>query len=247
MIGSGKTNFISRFGSKTNDIKEFIELLPMNIKNVVEPFGGSFAVIRDVYNDKKYNKFVNDLDPILFYVYKHPEELKKAYEVWNKINDMDLNSKEKKDKFIKTKVNDYLKQYIINSMIIRGTITISKNLENVDEDIKFMKQINFSHEDAFKVIDKFRKNKETFIFLDPPYLFSNNETYNPQKEEQDNTDFYIKFFNILNDRTTKAKIMLVINDLKILRWLYANFLKKDYDKIYQIGKKKTKHLVITNY
>ncbi len=64
-----KANLIQRMGSKTNDIKFFINYLPLDVINVVEPFGGSFAVIRHVYNDEKYNKYVNDNDDDLFYTY----------------------------------------------------------------------------------------------------------------------------------------------------------------------------------
>jgi hypothetical protein len=53
--------------------------------------------------------------------------------------------------------------------------------------------------------------------------------------------------NVLQNPLTKAKIMLIINDLKILRHLYKDFIKGDYDRVYQIGKRKEKHLIITNY
>lgn len=247
MEGGAKSKLIQRTGSKTNDIKYFSEYLPLDVKNVVEPFGGSFAVIRDVYYDKKYNKYVNDSDKSLFYIYKHPEELKKGFEVWNKINDMNKNAKEKKEIFERTRLNKYIKKIIINNSIVKGTITNSKNLESADDDIKFMKTIKFSNEDAFTFMNKFLYKKNTFIFLDPPYLFSNNETYSPQKENNDNTGFYEKFYNILNDKKVKAKIMLIINDLKILRWIYKDFIVGDYEKVYQVSKKKTRHLIITNY
>lgn len=80
MVSNRKISFIQRMGSKTNDIKEFIDILPMNVTNIIEPFGGSFAVSRDVYPDKKYNKYINDLDPMIVYLYDHPEELKAGYE-----------------------------------------------------------------------------------------------------------------------------------------------------------------------
>jgi len=211
------SKLISRSGSKTNDIKYFIDLLPKDVKIVVEPFGGSFAVIRDVYSDDKYIKYVNDNDPNLAYIYDNPEELIKGYEVWNKINDAEMTAKEKITKFMKTKMNKFLKEYILQSQVVRGTITNSKNLDNAINDIKFMNKINFTFGDAFKVIEKFRKNKNAFIFLDPPYLFSNNQTYYSQTVDTDNTDYYIKLINIFND------------------------------KLYQVSKKLSKHLIITNY
>jgi len=217
-----KSNLITRTGSKQTDIKFFKNLLPMNVKTVVEPFGGSFAVIRDVYADNKYKKFVNDLDPNLYYVYKHPEELVQAYKKWNEIND-DPNiktSKEKKEKLKELNINDHLKQYIMDTQVARGVITKSKNIDDVKPGIDFIKKIDFSHEDAIEFMKPFLSKKDAFIFLDPPYLFSNNETYFPQNKEEvdmDMTDYYIKFVDILKDKKTNAKIMLVINDLKNIK------------------------------
>ena len=39
-------NIIRRIGSKQNDLKHFKHLLPLDVETVVEPFGGSFAVIK---------------------------------------------------------------------------------------------------------------------------------------------------------------------------------------------------------
>ena len=62
-----------RFGNKTNDIKHFKHLLPLDVKIVVEPFGGTFAVTRIIYNDDKYVNYVNDNDETLYYIYKNSE------------------------------------------------------------------------------------------------------------------------------------------------------------------------------
>lgn len=245
----GKSNLITRIGSKQNDIKYFNELLPKNVKTVVEPFAGSFAVMRDVYGDDKYIKYANDLDPLLYYVYEHPEELKKGFEIWNEIKIKDSKTKEKINE-LKTntdELNKHIIDYIIDNQIAKGTIAQKKNIDNADEDIKFIKKINFSNNDAFEFMEPFLKKKDTFIFLDPPYLFSDNSTYNPQKGDNDNTDMFIKFLNILKDKSTKAKIMLIINDLKILRWIFKDFIKGSYIRMYRISKKKMSHLIICNY
>jgi len=47
-----------RLGNKTTDIKHFRDLLPIDVKFVIEPFGGTFAVIRIIYGDKKYKKYI---------------------------------------------------------------------------------------------------------------------------------------------------------------------------------------------
>lgn len=245
-----KSHLITRTGSKQNDIKHFTHLLPNDVKTVIESFGGSFAVIRDVYMDDKYKKYVNDLDPSLFYIYSHPNELIEGFKIWNDINDKNITSLEKRRELKDSNMNEYVKKHINDVVIIRGVVTTSKNIDDVKDDVELINKIHFSHMDAFEFMKPFLNKKDAFIFLDPPYLFSNNQTYFTQSKEDgdmDMTDYYIKFLNILNDKKTKAKIMLIINDLKILRWIYKDYIKGDYNRTYQIGKKKNKHLIITNY
>ena len=60
-------NVVTREGSKQNDIKYFSHLLPLDVKRVVEPFAGSFAVIKLFYKDlSKYDFHINDNDEKLF-------------------------------------------------------------------------------------------------------------------------------------------------------------------------------------
>lgn len=241
------THLIQRIGSKTNDIKYFKDLLPLDVKNVVEPFGGSFAVIRDVYHDNKYNKFVNDTDLDLYYIYTHPQALINGFKFWNEINKKNILTRKKKELLMKSKLNEHVKKYIIDNSIVRGSLTKSKNITDLKDELNLIKNINFTNMDAFELIDKFKYKKDTFVFLDPPYLFSNNSGYFTQNEKSDMTEYIIYFLNLFNDRKVKAKVMLIINDLGILRHLFKDFIVGSYEKIYQISKKKMRHLIITNY
>ena len=47
--------------------------------------------------------------------------------------------------------------------------------------------------------------------------------------------------------TAKCKVMLVINSNAIIKYLFKDFIKLEYNKTYSTTKNKTKHLVITNY
>ena len=52
--------------------KHFSKYLPLDVKTVVEPFGGSFAVSKFFYKDiDKYNFHINDLDDEIYYIYKN--------------------------------------------------------------------------------------------------------------------------------------------------------------------------------
>ena len=244
-----------RFGNKTNDIKHFKHLLPLDVKIVVEPFGGTFAVTRIIYNDDKYVNYVNDNDETLYYIYKNSEKYSKMCKELNAIalNNINKNGKvvfvdfmeEIKDKNYDKIMLDYWKI----EKIIRGySIKISKHIDHSNF-IKCMKNINFSCKNFKDIINKFRKQENVFIFLDPPYLFSDNSHYSQQqrKEGSDMTHIIYEIFEILQDKTTKAKIMMIMNDMKIIRYIFKDFVKGEYEKIYQIGKRKSIHLIITNY
>ena len=45
----------------------------------------------------------------------------------------------------------------------------------------------------------------------------------------------------------KCKVMLGINNLNILSYLFKGYIKGEYEKIYQLSKKKAMHLIICNY
>jgi len=57
-----KNSPLCRYGNKQKDLKYFIDYLPLDVNTVCEPFAGSFAVIRNVYDDPKYNIHINDID-----------------------------------------------------------------------------------------------------------------------------------------------------------------------------------------
>jgi len=252
------TTLFGRLGNKKTDIKFFSHLLPLDIKNVVEPFGGSFAVIKIVYGDDKYQKYVNDNDPYLVAIYKNPQKYSDLSIKINKIAGENKNEKgnviflkfmealEKDDTIEKDIFTDYWKK----EKIVRGNIVKSIKNPSHKNQIEMMKKIIFTSVDYMETLDKHYMNKDTFIFLDPPYLFSDNNNYSSQSKkdgDMDTTDMIINILDVLQNPLTKAKIMLIINDLKILRHLYKDFIKGDYDRVYQIGKRKEKHLIITNY
>ena len=246
-----------RLGNKTNDIKYFKESLPLDIKNIVEPFGGTFSLSRIIYNDEKYNIFVNDTDTDLYEIYKNPQEYSdycikmNNYAIKNKTlkNGIEVDCKLfiKEIEENKFNINESFYKIWRENNIIRGTFIKTKKEINHKKCLDFMKNITFSNDDYLNCIEKHRKIKDTFIFLDPPYLFSNNIQYKEQGEKADTTEIIYKIYELMKDKKTKAKIMFIINDLMILRWLFKDFIKGEYKKIYQIGKREDNHLIICNY
>jgi len=249
-------NIIGRLGNKTTDIKYFKHLLPNTPDNVVEPFGGTFAVIRNCYDYPEYNKFVNDNDEMLYSIYTNPETYKN---LCIEINNLCLENVDEKGHTIYKNVIEQINnmnydkkliEYWKQCRIVRGTnIKVCKLGIKFDKSIEQLKNINFSCVDWYNYTLEHAKNENTFIFLDPPYLFSDNSQYSQckRKENCDVTDILYKALEIFKNPTTKAKIMLIINDMKIIRWMYKDYILGEYKKIYQLGKREDNHLIICNY
>ena len=250
-----------RLGNKKLDIKYFKEYLPFeNINTVVEPFGGSFAVIRLCYNDDKYKKIVNDIDKYMNAIYNNPERYS---EIKIYLNNLALECKNNKGLTLYN--NDFIKKFENNDIftneldktlieyykqekiIRRNMITYTKTKIDNTNNIALMKKITFTNIDYLDVINKYKNDDKSFIFLDPPYMFSDNSHYASQVCDSDMTDILVRIKEIFYNPETKCKIMLIINDLKIIRWLFDGFIKGDYIKKYGLSRNVSKHLIICNY
>jgi len=237
-----------RFGNKTNDIKYFKHLLPLDVNTVVEPFGGTFAVSRCVYRDiNKYNYHINDLDENLFYIYTHLDDyIKLITDVKNlEFSDTDT-TKDKLKKIKELKHDEILINFLLFDRIVRGGIIKIPKVLNFDPLTKTIINKGIVTNLDYKIIlDQYKDDDKAFLFIDPPYLFSDNSGYFPQNDDGDMTDIIIYLLEYL--KTAKCKVMIIINDLKLLRHIYKDFIKGDYMRIYQMSKKKMKHLILTNY
>ena len=243
-------NIIRRIGSKQNDIKYFSNLLPLDVETVVEPFGGSFAVSKFFYKDiNKYKFHINDLDESLFYIYTHYQEYLQHLTTINDLYDtLDCEYKGKQLKVCidELNINYNFKRYIINNFIIRGVMFKPLNNKNFDENEKqILNNSLFTNEDYMNIFNKYKDDDKAFLFLDPPYLFSDNSNYIPQNVDNDMTMILVDILNFIE--TCKCKVMLVINKLNIIEYVFKNYIKGEYFKTYQLSKNKMKHLMITNY
>ena len=95
------------------------------------------------------------------------------------------------------------------------------------------------------MFEVYKDDEDAFLFLDPPHLYSDNSTYASQIRETDMTQIVVDILEYL--RVCKCKVMLVINKLNILSYLFSDYIKGEYEKIYQLSKKKAMHLIICNY
>ena len=233
-------NIIRRIGSKQNDLKHFKHLLPLDVETVAEPFGGSFAVIKFFYKDiNKYKFHINDLDENLFYIYKHFEDYLEALNIINETYDKIegyYRGDKLKENMKELGINNIIIEYIKKNFIIRGGMFKQLKNKNFDENERTI-LINslFTNEDYINIFNKYKNDDKAFLFIDPPYLFSDNSGYHPQNENKDMTAIILDTLELL--KTAKCKVMLIINKLNILEYLFKDFIKGEYSKIYALTKK----------
>lgn len=247
-----KNVYFVRLGNKQTDIKKFNQYLPKEIKTIIEPFAGSFAVTRNIYYDDKYCKIINDYDVNL---YNFLNLIKNKKDDITKIYDDLINIDNKKDflKYIEN-IHESTKTILINTFIARGMykkkklktdftpLSVFLNKENVTID-------NKSYE---YYLNLYKNDDKAFIFCDPPYFDSNNTSYNMlsfidnnKKVIQDNTKMYVDLSQFIKD--CKCKIMIICNKNALMCHIFDGFIKGEYERIYQMSKKINTHLIITNY
>jgi len=258
------TFYFAYEGNKRQEYKIIKDYIPKSdtLKYFIEPFAGSASIsyLYSLDNPNAQIKYIiNDINKnlIKFYSNIQKEQLPKIINYINK--NLNSNAFEK----IKAKEKQNIKDWVyLNKIFIMhkgvnpfkykhrkiSPIDISK----YNDRINFDKKIQLSSFDFTTILNKYKNNTHAFIFLDPPYLESSNTTYtnygkniNDSNEIIDNTEMYIIIKDFLE--TAKCKVMLVINSNAIIKYIFNGFIKYEYDKTYSASKKKTKHLIITNY
>ena len=245
-------NIIRRLGNKENDIKFFKHLLPLEVKTVVEPFGGTFAVIKHFYKDvNKYKFHINDNDEVLYYVYCNYKDIIAKYEELCKIYINEYVAEEMKHKFKSyfntLDINENIKKYIDRNIFVRGNMfKPMKSFSNFNINEKTILDTSIlTNLDYKNIFELYKDDPDTFMFLDPPYLFSDNSNYSSQLRETDMTQIIIDILEFL--KVCKCKVMLIINKLNIINYLFKEYIRGEYLRVYQISKNQTYHLIITNY
>lgn len=248
-------NFMfNRLGNKAKDIQYFEKYLPdqKSINVVAEPFAGSFAVIRKYFfnvpkiicgdNDIK---FITKIDNNLKHL-KEFEIFRDKYNNWLK-NKQGLVSAKQAEKYIQTIRGNI--QIDVSDVVARG---YTKSLSNVDySDLaKLWKRILW-YDDYSKVFKVVKNNKNAFVFIDPPYLSSDNKNYHgvvtTDKDNRliDNTVMFMDIMKFMHE--AKCKVMMIINKNAINEYIFEDFIVGHYDKVYALSKRLDKLLICTNY
>jgi site-specific DNA-adenine methylase len=224
-------------------------------ETIIEPFCGSSAISFNIWLNHPNKKFIlNDNNDDLMKVYnliknENIETIKnRLLDIKNIINnDKDVFNMMYKD-LKNSREPDIYKYIYFNKfagMCRPGLYKECKFKDFTKQQYKFFEfiktaNITFMNKDWYDVFKEHSNDEKTLIIIDPPYLLSYNQFY-----QNFNTNLYEFFFDN-NIKQFKAKIILILENNWIIKLLFKNEKSFIYNKQYQISKKQTNHIIISN-
>lgn len=262
--------YFSYFGCKRDEIKyiqSYVEKVINTTKTVVEPFccSCSFSLkLHCDFKNKKLKYHINDIDPqltnflnqvkkdngiIKFYEYAKKEfnEKEKDKDIRTYFRGMKREDNENPYKYflymrtnsipyhLKDRFNTFFKMYENNEYKCTDHFFCLKNTKITDEDYKVL-------------FDMYKDDENALLFLDPPYFDSYNMEYTLKGKDEkivfDNTVIFIDIWKLLKD--AKCKIICILGKNAVMEHIFKDYIVGEYDKVYQMKKRITKHIIITN-
>jgi len=245
-----KNHFIfSYLGNKRNEIKEINDCIESyDVEYIVEPYCGScaFSYFLSIKYPRKYKYILNDNNDNLINLLKLLTNNISLLEFEKKINDICSDINFNKDTYNKlTGLEGY---YIKNKIQAIRVGLFPCNYKYKYIDIKNCPIINFLinenitllNIDGIKIYQEY-KNKDSIIFLDPPYLLADNSLYsNPS----------LNIYNYLYENKIKKETANIIISSEYNFLIYILFKKYKFNLYNKcnIGNKRQykQHLIISN-
>ena len=241
-------------GNKYKESKELKDIDFSKYECVIEPFSGSFGFSRWLYRDKGYKniKYIfYDSDEELISFYNHIKKLinENALESFiDKYNEQVayLKNNYGKEKIINTKeskkyilsIDDINIKYMIYKNCIQGIVSkvCFKYFKNLSiDDLNLLKNSDFICEN-FLNIDFKKYDKEKTIYLDPPYILSDNMHYEDKSLEN-------IFESILDLYNEKYKCIFIHSYNFLLDFVFKKYHYSSYIKMYGFTRNKVSHIV----
>lgn len=263
--------YVGNKRTETKYLKDYILNLvkTKNIKRIVEPFCGSCSFSLYCYyelglTDIQY--ILNDSDRRLIKMLDYVK-CKTFLPFMNAINSIISHlTKEMHNDIIKRSKEypDSLFHYIYYNKIYnyRKGLYPAK-VKKLDysrfsklDDFFALDQVKLLNDDYRLIFNLYGGDQHALIFLDPPYFNSANNFYDQYQantyatgEIIDNTAMYVDIVKLLKN---DSSVIGILNSPEILRYMYTDYVKEYYNKIYQLtrkgGKKKnTEHMIISNF
>ena len=180
--------YISYSGNKRNECKTLYELIDFtNCKTFIEPFCGTCAVSYYIWLQNPDLKFIlNDENIFLKEMYEIYKDESKIDEFNKNYNNLVIDRDKEKYNILK-KNNNVMSWFVTNKIynIRPGLFPIDKvSIKNINlrtyPIYNFFKNadIEFKNIDGLMLIEEYKNNGDSIIFLDPPYLNTCNHFYN---------------------------------------------------------------------
>jgi site-specific DNA-adenine methylase len=265
-----KNHFIIGYpGNKRQEVEEIYKNINFkNIDTIIEPFCGSCSLsyyIWTLNKDKNFKYILNDSDKNLIellkliidkkYIQLEDEINKIRLEISNSENNQ-ITAKEIYKNYIK---NDNVYSYLLKNKYycMRPGIYPIRDYKKFNKKFDIEKypifdflinaNIEFYNIDGNDII-KNNNNKNSFIFLDPPYIASCNEFY--KEDSNENTSNIYEYLYYSKLKNFKSKILICHENNWLFKILFKDYIKNSlpYYKKYETAQKKiTTHICITNY
>jgi len=250
--------YFSYVGSKSKDLKNFIKFIPDHIQHIIEPFCGACSVSRFLATKHEFHECCfhvddNDNELIGFLQTIHsghgPDIFRHAQQRVD--NEKPKSFGHKSSSYFQhptNSIDDYFYyRFYSNSKYHYIHRRKHENYDDFHITNNFFKNAHISCLDYTDVLNQYKNDATAFLFIDPPYLDSFNVCYKSfnQKTSNDNTRIFVDLVKYI--KSCKCKVMIILNDNALVRYLFDGYIKSSYDKIYQFSKRKAVHLVITNY
>jgi DNA adenine methylase Dam len=235
-----KNNILRWIGSKTHALDLLNNLIKKNYKNLIELYCGSAIISIELNKVFTFeNSFCVDVDKNIINFYNDLKSNSDSIVEYYKSNYSDNNEDMKnmyytiREKF--NNCNNSLDWFFLNRTSISGMMRYNKGKFNsafhynrngtkpktikkiIENNIKYVKKINFINDDSINFIEN-QEFKNSIFILDPPYFNSKNTVYfegtNEQKllkvlekiNETDN-DFILFYGSELDNRTEELKYL----------------------------------------
>lgn len=257
-----KNHFIFPYaGNKRNEAENIAEKINFNnITTIIEPFCGSAAISYYISTQQpnKYNYILNDNDKTLIKIYNTLKDEEQTNLLNGKINllidKFNLYTDDTQRKLYYNSIcnTDNIESYVFKYKYynlrpgLYPQMNRLKEIKKIDLKIypiyKFLQSENveISNIDGLEFIKSKKDDINNLLILDPPYLACYNDFYN-------NSD--INIYEYLNDNNINifnCSIYLILENMWIVKLLFrTNKIIDTYNKIYEISKKRTSHIIIT--
>jgi hypothetical protein len=241
--------------------KHYYEFINLKDKTtIIEPFGGSLAMMFQIYRknkDKDFKYIANDISPMTYAIYKMLKEMK-VEEIEKKVQDVIeiVKDKTKWDALKKEKELTEVCYYIVYNKYYnyrpglypttRKTNWVYKFTPLQLEFYEFINNPNveINNKDWRDIFNEHKDDKSAVFLFDPPYMFSDNSFYDMDSATRYKENVY-EYFAINNDVKFNADIYFMLELNWIIKLLFKSHdIILECDKRYDISKRKTTHGLI---